>query len=108
MPSLALAVTPPIGRLVVQSDGGGGADPELNTSSSVTDAQLLTVLPFTVILMYLASVAGMAYFSGLSVVPLLEPLNLLVNVVPSVDVAITKLYERSFHLYHAMSTLHMF
>ena len=48
------------------------------------------------------------YFSEFSVVPLLVLVSLLVNVVPSVDVAITKLYARSFPLYHAMSTLQMF
>ena len=45
------------------------------------------------------------YFSEFSVVPLLELVNLVVNVVPSVDVAITKLYRLSFPFYHAISTL---
>ena len=66
------------------------------------------MLPFTVTLTYLAFVEGMIYFSEFTVVPLLSPLNLLVNVVPSVDVAITKWYWRVFPLYHAMSTLQMF
>ena len=48
------------------------------------------MLPFTVILTYLASVAAKVYFSEFSVVPLLSPVNLLVNVVPLVDVAMTK------------------
>ena len=65
-------------------------DKEPKTSSSTIFAQLFAVLPFTVTLTYLASVAGMMYFSEFSVVPLLSPLNLLVNVVPSVDVAMTK------------------
>jgi len=69
---------------------GAGVEDEPKTSNSVTDAQLFAVLPFTVTLTYLASVAGMVYFSEFSVVPLLSPLNLLVNVVPSVDVDITK------------------
>ena len=64
---------------------------EPKTSSSVIDAQLLALLPFTVIRTYLASVEAKVYFSELSVVPLLEPLNLVVNVVPSVEVDITKL-----------------
>ena len=106
LPSSPLAVTALIGTLVVQSAGGG--DPEPKTSSSVIDAQSFAVLPFTVTLTYLASVAGMKYFSEFSVVPLLVLVSLLVNVVPSVEVDITKLYARSFHLYHAMSTLQMF
>jgi hypothetical protein len=65
-------------------------DDEPKISSSVIDAQVFAVLPFTVTLTYLASVAGITYFSEFSVVPLLSPLNLLVNVVPSVDVAMTK------------------
>src|SRR6478672_6334849 len=81
---------------------------ELKTSSSVIDAQLFTVLPLTVTLTYLASVAVMTYFSEFSVVPLLSPLNTWVNVVPSVDVDIVKWYTRAFPLYHAMSTLQMF
>src|SRR4030095_5383437 len=89
LPSLPLAVTPFTGRLVPVHEPGGG-EPEPKTSSSAIFAQLLAVLPFTVTLTYLASVAGMTYFSEFSVVPLLSPLNLLVNVVPSVDVAITK------------------
>jgi hypothetical protein len=48
------------------------------------------VLPLIVILTYLASVAGMIYFSELAVVPLLSPLNTLVNVLPSVEVAMMK------------------
>jgi hypothetical protein len=67
------------------------ADPEPKTSISVMEAQVFAVLPLTVILMYLASVAAKVYFSGLSVVPLLVLVSLVVNVVPSVDVAITKL-----------------
>ena len=34
------------------------------------------------------------YFSEFSVVPLLVLVNLVVNVVPSVDVVMTKLYAR--------------
>jgi hypothetical protein len=60
LPSLPLAVTALMIRLVPHE--GGGDDPEPNTSSSVIDAQLFAVLPFTVILTYLASVAGMVYF----------------------------------------------
>ena len=83
-----------------------GDDPKM--SSSVIDAQVFAVLPFTVTLTYFTlGVLAKVYFSELSVVPLLEPLNTFVNVVPSVDVAITKLEERSFPLYHAMSTMQM-
>ena len=70
---------------------GGGADPEPNTSSSDIDAQLFAVLPFTVTLTYLALVAGIVYFSEFSVLPLLVLVNLVVNVVPSVDVADDKI-----------------
>jgi hypothetical protein len=55
--------------------------------------------------MYLAFVEPIMYFSEFSVVPLLELVNLLVYVVPSLDVAITKLYRLSFPFHHAMSTL---
>jgi hypothetical protein len=48
------------------------------------------VLPLTVTLTYLAFVEEKVYFSEFIVVPLLSPVNLLVNVVPSVDVAMTK------------------
>ena len=62
-----------------------------NTSSSVIDAQLFTLLPFTVTLTNLTlSTVGKVYFSEFSVVPLLSPLNLWVNVVPSVEVDIVK------------------
>lgn len=64
---------------------------EPKISSSVIEAQLLALLPLTVIRTYRASVFVNVYFSWFSVVPLLEPLNLFVNVVPSVEVAITKL-----------------
>ena len=47
----------------------------------------------------------MMYFSEFSVVPLLVPLSLLTNVVPSVEVDIAKLYCLSFPLNHAISTL---
>src|SRR5438093_3871228 len=50
----------------------------------------------------------MMYFSEFNVVPLLLPVNLLTNVVPSVDVAIAKLYCLSFPFYHAISTLQIF
>ena len=66
------------------------------------------MFPFTVTLMYLALVEAKVYFSEFNVVPLLSPLNLLVNVVPSVDVAITKWYCCIFPNGHAMSTLQMF
>ena len=75
---------------------------------AATVGKLGFVFPFTVTLMYLASVEGMVYFSEFNVVPLLSPLNLLVNVVPSVDVAITKWYCSIFPNAHAMSTLQMF
>jgi hypothetical protein len=45
------------------------------------------------------------YFSEFNVVPLLVPVSLLTNVVPSVEVAIAKLYRLSFPLNHAISTL---
>jgi hypothetical protein len=45
------------------------------------------------------------YLSEFRVVPLLVPVNLVVNVVPSIDVAITKLYRLSLPFHHAMSTL---
>jgi len=45
------------------------------------------------------------YFSEFSVVPLLVPLSLLTNVVPSVEVDIAKLYCLSLPLYQAISTL---
>ena len=48
------------------------------------------MLPLTVTRTYLAFVEAKVYFSEFNVVPLLSPLNLLVNVVPSVDVAMTK------------------
>ena len=63
------------------------------------------MLPLIVIFTYLALVKEMMYFSEFSVVPLLLPLSLLTNVVPSVEVAIAKLYCLSFPLYHAISTL---
>ena len=47
----------------------------------------------------------MTYFSEFRVLPLLVPLSLLTNVVPSVEVAIAKLYFLSFPLNHAISTL---
>jgi hypothetical protein len=78
---------------------------DIKISSSVIEAQAFTVLPFTVTLTYLALVDGMVYFSEFNVVPLLLVVNTLVNVVPSVDVAITKLFCLVFPLYHAMSTL---
>ena len=37
--------------------------------------------------------------------PLLVPVNLVENVLPSVDVAIATLYRLSFPFHHAMSTL---
>ena len=83
-----------------------GDDPKM--SSSVIDAQVFAVLPFTVTLTYLALVAGMTYFSEFSVVPLLLPVNTFVNVVPSVDVEITKLFCLSLPLYHAIFTLQIF
>ena len=62
-----------------------------NTLSSVIDAQLFTLLPFTVTLTNLTlSTVGKVYFSEFSVVPLLSPLNLCVNEFPSVDVDIVK------------------
>jgi hypothetical protein len=92
LPSLPLAVTPLIGRLVAHV--GGGDDPEPKTSSSVIDAQLFAVLPFTVILTYRASVAEIVYFSGFRVLPLLVLVNLVVKAVPSVEVEITNLNAR--------------
>src|SRR4030095_4983714 len=50
----------------------------------------------------------MLYFSEFRVVPLLLLLNFVVNVTPSVEVLITKLYWRSLPLYHAMFTLQIF
>ena len=82
-------------------------DFDIKISSSVIEAQAFTVLPFTVTLTYLALVDGMVYFSEFNVVPLLLVVNTLLNVVPSVDVAITKLFCLVFPLYHAMSTLQM-
>jgi hypothetical protein len=62
-----------------------------NTSSSVIDAQLFTLLPFTVTLTNLTlSTVGKVYFSELSVVPLLSPLNFWLNEFPSVDVDMVK------------------
>ena len=65
-------------------------DDEPKTSSSVIEAHVFAVLPLTVILTNLASTGGIAYFSEFSVVPLLSPLNRWVNVLPSIDVDITK------------------
>ena len=70
---------------------GGELDDGPKTSSSVIDAQVFAVLPLTVTLTYLALTGVVkVYFSEFNVVPLLSPLNLGVNVVPSVDVDITK------------------
>jgi len=76
---------------------------EPKISSSYIDAALFWVLPLIVTLTYLASVEGMIYFSELAVVPPLSPLNTLVKVTPSVDVAITKWYWRAKPFYHAIS-----
>ena len=61
-----------------------------NTSTSVMEAQLFTMLPLTIIRTNFACVEEKVYFSEFSVVPLLSPLNLWVNVVPSVEVDIVK------------------
>jgi hypothetical protein len=50
----------------------------------------------------------MIYFSEFNVVPLLVPVNLLANEMPSVDVAMAKLYRLSFPFHHAISTLQIF
>jgi hypothetical protein len=52
--------------------------------------------------MNLALVSAISYFSKLSVEPLLFELNTFANFIPSVEVDITKLFCRSFPLYHAM------
>ena len=49
------------------------------------------MLPLTVSRTYLAFMEEKVYFSELAVVPLLSPLKTLVNVLPSRDVAMTKL-----------------
>ena len=56
----------------------------------------------------LAWVEEKMYFSEFNVVPLLIPVNLVLKVVPSVDVAIEKVYRLSFPFHHAISTLQIF
>ena len=81
-PSLPLAVTADIGRLLSQlEDGGEITSP--NTVISEILTQSLWVLPVTVIFTYLACVSVKSYFSAAVVVPLLLPEKTLVKVVPS-------------------------
>ena len=48
-------------------------------------------MPFTVTLIYLASVEENVYFSEFSVVPLLVPVKTVENKEPSVDAVMTKI-----------------
>src|SRR5919106_3147530 len=87
---------------------GGVVESDPNTAISVMLAQLFSLFPFTIILMYLPSVpAGILYFSKDEVVPLLCPENLFAKLVPSLDTEITKLFCLSVPRYHAISTLHI-
>ena len=64
-------------------------------------AQLFAVLPFTVTLTYLASVAGMVYFSEFSVVPLLVLNTLVVNVTSIGGCGYNEI-NRYVHFHYAM------
>jgi hypothetical protein len=72
---------------------GGDGLLKPSTLSSVILAQLFKVFPLTVTLTNLPVVPpGKTYVSNERVVPLLLPVNTFVNVVPSFETDITKLF----------------
>ena len=75
--------------------------------TSVMLDQLFSVLPVTVILIYLPMVSGTLYRSSPVVSPLLCPEKIGVKLIPSFDTEIVNVFTRVFPRYHAISTLHM-
>src|ERR1044071_9433023 len=58
--------------------------------------------------MYRPLVIGKVYFSRFNVVPLLLLVSTFVNVVPSLEIEMSKFFCLSLPLYHAIFTLQMF
>jgi hypothetical protein len=57
----------------------------------VMAARLFSLFPFTVTLRYLVLRSGILYLSGITVVPVLLPEAIFLNVCPSSETDITKL-----------------